>query len=67
VDQFAVGGSPSRLHQVPVGDGKLGGGRSGGRAGTGGGIIGDGTAGVGTIVGELAVGVQLAAGMSLTS
>ena len=51
MDQFAVGGGPSRLHRVLVGDGKVG----GGRIGAGGGIIGDGTAGVGTIVGELSV------------
>jgi hypothetical protein len=50
VDQFAVGGSQARLHQIRAGDGKLGGGRVGtgdGRAGVGGGIIGDGAAGVG--------------------
>jgi hypothetical protein len=55
VDQFAVGGGPSRLHQVLVGDGKVGGGRigaAGGRAGVGGGIIGDDTPGVGTSIGE---------------
>jgi hypothetical protein len=48
VDQFAVGGGPSRLHRVLVGDGKVG----GGRIGAGGGIIGDGTPGVGTSIGE---------------